>query len=102
MDRGDFAPFADEVRCSLTEDADLFFSCFKCLADIEEEEATWLVPGWIPDGQITLMAADGGIGKTTLWCNLIAAISSGRRCILDPPGYTRAAQKSNKTKGEIT
>ena len=39
------------------------------------------------------MAADGGIGKTTLWCNLIAAISSGERCILDPPGYTRVAQK---------
>ena len=39
------------------------------------------------------MAADGGIGKTTLWCNLIASISSGERCILDPPGYTRVAQK---------
>ena len=72
---------------------DPFLSCFKTLDTFEEEEATWLVPGWIPEGQITLMAADGGIGKTTLWCNLIAAISSGQRCILDPPGYTRAAQK---------
>ena len=72
---------------------DAFLSCFKTLSDFDEEEATWLVPGWIPDGQITLMAADGGIGKTTLWCNLIAAISSGRRCILDPPEHTRPAQK---------
>ena len=74
-------------------EADPFLSCFKTLDAFEEEEATWLVPGWIPEGQITLMAADGGIGKTTLWCNLIAAISSGERCILDPPGYTRTAQK---------
>lgn len=72
---------------------DPFLSCFKTLDTFEEEEATWLVPGWIPEGQITLVAADGGIGKTTLWCNLIAAISSGQRCILDPPGYTRTAQK---------
>lgn len=72
---------------------DPFLSCFKTLGDFEEEEATWLVPGWIPEGQITLMAADGGIGKTTLWCNIIAAISSGRRCILDPPEHTREPQR---------
>lgn len=72
---------------------DPFLSCFKKLGDFEEEEATWLVPGWIPEGQITLMAADGGIGKTTLWCNIIAAISSGRRCILDPPEHTREPQR---------
>ncbi|MFR8012249.1 MAG: AAA family ATPase [Clostridia bacterium] len=44
------------------------------------------MPGWIPKGQITLMAADGGIGKTTIWCNIVAALSSGKPCILDPPG----------------
>lgn len=63
--------------------------CFKPLSDFKEEEATWLVPGWIPEGQITLLAADGGIGKTTLWCHIIAALSSGARCILDPPEYQR-------------
>ncbi len=72
---------------------DPFLSCFKALDTFEEEEATWLVPGWIPEGQITLMAADGGIGKTTLWCNMIAAISSGRRCILDPPGHQRQPRR---------
>nr|DAI49738.1 MAG TPA: DNA directed DNA polymerase [Caudoviricetes sp.] len=74
-------------------EADEFLSCFKTLEDFEEEAATWLVPGWIPEGQITLMAADGGIGKTTLWCNIIAAVSSGRRCILDPPEYAREPQR---------
>lgn len=64
-------------------------SCFKTLDEFEEEEATWLIPRWFPDGQITLMAADGGIGKTTLWCNIIAALSNGSSCILDPPEYER-------------
>lgn len=63
--------------------------CFKPLSQFSEEEATWLIPGWLPEGQITLLAADGGIGKTSLWCHIIAAISSGSRCVLDPPDYTR-------------
>lgn len=71
------------------ESSDPFLSCFKPLDSFNEEEATWLVPGWIPEGQITLMAADGGIGKTTMWCNLVAAVSSGSSCILDPPGHNR-------------
>lgn len=71
---------------------DPFLSCFKTLSAFEEKEASWLVPGWIPQGQITLTAADGGVGKTSLWCNLVAAISSGSRCVLDPPGYQREPQ----------
>lgn len=55
-------------------------------SDILEEHD---IPGWLPEGQITLLAADGGIGKTTLWCHIIAALSSGSRCVLNPPDYTR-------------
>jgi len=72
---------------------DPFFSCFKTLNDFEEEEATWLVPGWIPEGQITLMAADGGVGKTTVWVNILAAVSNGKRCILDTPDAVREPQR---------
>ncbi|WP_322176721.1 AAA family ATPase [Acutalibacter caecimuris] len=64
-------------------------SLFKPLDSFPEEEAKWLVPGWIPEGQISVIAADGGIGKTTLWCHIIAALSSGRSCILDSPGHVR-------------
>lgn len=70
-----------------------FLSLFKPLTEFEEEEATWLIPGWIPEGQITLLAADGGIGKTTLWCHIIAALSNGQRSILDPPDHTRKPMK---------
>lgn len=69
--------------------ADPLLSAFKTLDCFEEEEARWLVPGWIPEGQITIMAADGGVGKTSVWCDIIAALSNGTSCILDPPGYTR-------------
>lgn len=71
------------------ETPDPLFSLFKPLEDFPEEEAKWLVPGWIPAGQISVIAADGGIGKTTLWCHIIAALSNGTTCILDPPGHTR-------------
>ena len=72
---------------------DPFLSLFKPLDEFTEEEASWLIPGWVPEAQITLMAADGGVGKTTLWCHIIAALSSGRACILDPPGFRREPQK---------
>ncbi len=47
----------------------------------------------MPEGQITLMAADGGVGKTSTWVNAVAAVSSGKRCMLDPPGHTRQPGK---------
>lgn len=72
---------------------DPFLSLFKPLTDFTEEEATWLIPGWIPESQITLIAADGGVGKTTLWCNIMASLSSGRPCILDPEGHKREPMK---------
>ena len=74
-------------------EADPLLSLFKSLEDFPEEDAKWLIPGWIPAGQISVIAADGGIGKTTLWCHIIAALSNGTTCILDPPGYTREPMK---------
>lgn len=80
-----------ELKQTASEDP--FLSLFKPLTDFTEEEATWLIPGWIPESQITLIAADGGVGKTTLWCNIMASLSSGRPCILDPEGYGREPMK---------
>lgn len=72
---------------------DPLLALFKTLEDFPEEEAEWLIPGWIPAGQISVIAADGGIGKTTLWCHIIAALSNGSTCILDPPGFTRESMR---------
>jgi archaellum biogenesis ATPase FlaH len=62
---------------------------FKTLDKLEERDATWVVPNWIPEKEITLIAADGGTGKTTLWCNLVAGFSSGRPTFLDPEDTQR-------------
>ena len=67
---------------ALPEDLDLL-SRFRTLDTIPEEEAQWLVPGYLPQGQITLLAADGGVGKTTFWCQLLGALSSGRPTLLE-------------------
>lgn len=96
MDMTPTAANVEEYAKLLKEPAakgDPLLALFKPLGEFQEEEAKWLVPGWIPAGQITLMAADGGVGKTTLWCNIIAAISNGTGCVLDPPGHTRDPQK---------
>lgn len=77
----------------LPPEKDEFLSSFHTLAEFAEEDVSWLVEGWLPEGQITLLAADGGTGKTTLWCNLIAALSSGKPCLLDPPGTERTPMR---------
>ena len=68
---------------------DPFLAAFKPLESFAQEKADWLIPGWIPRGQITLLAADGGVGKTTLWCSLLADLSAGRPTFLDPPDTCR-------------
>lgn len=81
--------YKEEIRQAASMDN--LLSCIKRLDEFEEKEASWLVPGFIPEGQITLLAADGGVGKTTMWVNLAAAVSAGKRCVLDPEVYERDA-----------
>lgn len=54
------------------------------LSAVKEREAEWLVPQYIPKGQITILAGDGGSGKTTAWCGLAAAVSNGEKVFFDP------------------
>lgn len=70
-----------------------FLSLFRTLDQYEEQEASWVVDGWIPEGQITTVASDGGVGKTTLECDIISALSNGTACILDRPGTNRREMK---------
>ena len=64
----------------------------KPLSAFEIKQAEWVIEGLLPKGHITILAADGGSGKTTLWCNVIAALSAGRASILEPDGYQREPQ----------
>lgn len=47
-------------------------------ANVEIKEPEWLVPGYIPKYGITTIAGDGGVGKTSIWCAIVAAITTGR------------------------
>ena len=58
----------------------------KSISEFESKEAQWLIPHWIPKGAITLLAGSGGIGKTNLWCYLLACISGMRYTVLDDYG----------------
>lgn len=53
------------------------------MAEVEEKEAEWLVPQYIPKGQVTLLAGDGGSGKTITWCDIAAKVSSGSKVFFD-------------------
>ena len=50
--------------------------------DVEEIEIEWLVKEYIPKGQITLLAGDGGSGKTSVVCQIVASVSSGKSCFM--------------------
>ena len=51
--------------------------------NVEEKTPEWLIAGYIPRHQITVMAGDGGAGKTTAWCDIAGSVSSGRPCFLE-------------------
>ena len=52
------------------------------MSEVEEKMIDWLVLEYIPRGQITVLAGDGGSGKTSAWCEIAASISSGKPCFL--------------------
>lgn len=86
---------------ALPEDLDLL-SRFRTLDTIPEEEAQWLVPGYLPQGQITLLAADGGVGKTTFWCQLLGALSSGRPTLLEDKSLFPDSQSRPESENQDT
>lgn len=55
------------------------------MADVQPRSIEWLIPGWIPKGKITLIGADGGTGKTFLWCHIVACLSAGKPCFFEDP-----------------
>lgn len=42
----------------------------------------WLIPEYIPRYGITTIAGEGGTGKTSVWCEIVASITSGRNSFL--------------------
>lgn len=53
------------------------------LESFEEKEVEWLIPGYLPRKQITIICGTGGTGKTSVWVSLLASISSGTATLFD-------------------
>lgn len=53
------------------------------LDQFEEREVEWLIPGYLPKDQITLICGTGGTGKTSIWTALAADLSAGRATIFE-------------------
>ncbi|WP_232427934.1 AAA family ATPase [Burkholderia ubonensis] len=51
----------------------------QCAADIKPEAITWLWPGWLPAGKLTILAGAPGTGKTTLALALAGTVTTGSR-----------------------
>ena len=51
-------------------------------ADVEIKEPEWLIPGYIPKYGITTIAGEGGVGKTSIWCSIVASITTGKQSFL--------------------
>lgn len=47
------------------------------LAEVKPKPVTWLWPGRIPAGKVTLIDGDPGLGKSTIAFDLCARISTG-------------------------
>jgi len=55
----------------------------KVLSSVEEESIEWLLPRYVPSAQITVICGDGGTGKTAIWCDVVASVTTGKKCIFD-------------------
>lgn len=51
--------------------------------EVEEKQAAYIVPTYITAHGITLIAGTGGVGKTSLVCQIISDISAGRPTIFN-------------------
>lgn len=54
------------------------FSVVSSLEGLPIPERRWLVPDWVPQGQVTKIDGDGGIGKTLVAQQLMTAAALGR------------------------
>jgi hypothetical protein len=61
-------------------------------ADMRMRPVRWLVPDFIPRGSLTVVAGDGGFGKSVLTLHLAACLTNGAPCFgldYDPPPVGR-------------
>jgi putative DNA primase/helicase len=48
-----------------------------CMADVKPSAIEWLWPNWIAIGKVSVLAGEGGRGKSTILCDLAARTTTG-------------------------
>lgn len=78
-----FAEFEEGLMTELESSA--FFK----VSDVEKKAPDWLIEPYIPENQITIIAGEGGVGKTSIWCNIAASVSSGKPSFFHKPSPSK-------------
>ena len=61
------------------------------LSDVEMRSIRWVIPGWLPEGYLTLVSGDGRAGKSSLLYSVAGDLSRGDCCLgLSYPDPIRA------------
>ena len=55
------------------------------LETVDPKPVEWLIPNWIPAKKLTLIGAEGGTGKTNIWCSILGSLSRGEPCFFEDP-----------------
>jgi len=50
-----------------------------CMADIKPTSIEWLWPNWVAIGKVSVLAGEGGRGKSTILCDLAARATTGNK-----------------------
>ena len=51
---------------------------FRRMGEVEAKAVDWVVPGVVPQGELTLLGGDGGVGKGLYLAQMIAYVTTGR------------------------
>jgi putative DNA primase/helicase len=50
-----------------------------CMADVRPAPVEWLWPNWVAIGKVSVLAGEGGRGKSTILCDVAARTTTGNR-----------------------
>lgn len=71
-----------EVELSLEECEKIAALIVQKVSDVEKKEVKWFIYPIIPKNNVTVIAAEGGVGKTSIWINIVAAVTNA-----EMPGF---------------
>ena len=72
------------------------------LSEVSAEPVSWLWLGWIPEGSVTVLDGNPGVGKTLITFDLAARVSTGRTMPDGQPGPGKPAAVVLVTRDDVT